>query len=194
MADERLLIVGLGNPGRKYADTRHNVGFQIVSMAAERRGVAFTRTRANALVCDFRAGSKQVVLAKPQTYMNNSGSSVAALVNFYKLDLANLLVVFDDADLPVGAIRIRAEGGHGGQNGMRSIITHIGDQGFPRMRIGVGRPRGGGKVAGDYVLKPFSKAQAEVMDIVLPTAVDAIDAFIDQGLEYTMNSYNKVIE
>ena len=189
----RLLVVGLGNPGRKYADTRHNIGFQIVGEVARRYNVSFTRTRANAMICDFRLGSALVLLAKPQTFMNNSGQSTGALVNFYKLPLENLLVVYDEVDLPVGTLRMRAEGGHGGHNGMRSIIQHLGSQKFARLRVGVGRPGGGKKVGLGYVLKPFSKAQAPIMDIARPTAADAVAAFITQGIEYAMNNYNKSV-
>lgn len=191
---ERRLVVGLGNPGRQYEDHRHNVGFMVVSELARQKGVSFGRMRANALVCDYVLNGLTVTLAKPQTFMNNSGQSVGALVNFYKLPLEHLLVVYDDVDLPVGTLRMKAEGGHGGQNGMRSIIQHLGASNFARLRIGIGRPAGGGKVGPDYVLKPFSREQAPIMEHVLPLAVEAVTCFLTDGIESAMNLYNRTVD
>ncbi|MFQ5617119.1 MAG: aminoacyl-tRNA hydrolase, partial [Anaerolineales bacterium] len=138
-----FLIAGLGNPGREYAGNRHNVGFMLVDRLAERLRVRFTRMQNKALVTDALWQEHKLILAKPQTYMNESGQAVAPLVRFYKIPLENLLVAFDDMDIPLGAIRIRPKGGSGGQKGMKSVIQRLGNQqGFPRIRLGLGRPPG----------------------------------------------------
>src|SRR5438067_1919000 len=137
---DRYLIVGLGNPGREYKKNRHNVGFQILDHFAARHRLEFTRQQSNAFIASGTAGGASVILAKPQTMMNRSGSSVAPLQKFYKIPLENLIVIFDDLDLPIGTIRVKPEGGAGGQNGMKDIIARLGTKEFPRMRVGIGRP------------------------------------------------------
>ncbi|MBM4425070.1 MAG: aminoacyl-tRNA hydrolase [Chloroflexi bacterium] len=188
MAD-RFLIVGLGNPGREYAFNRHNVGFMAVSRLAAKHRAAFTRRQGKALVTSIRLGEKPAVLAKPQTYMNLSGEAVQSLVRFYDVPLSRLLVCFDDLDLPVGVIRLRPEGGAGGQNGMKSIIERLGAQQFPRLRIGIGRPPGRMDPA-DYVLHDFDRDDGEIMDATLDRAVEAIETFIEDGLTTAMNRFN----
>jgi len=186
---EPFLIVGLGNPGRQYAANRHNVGFMVLSRLAEKLGEQFSRMESRALVAKATYQNHRLILAKPQTYMNTSGNAVRSLLRFYKVPLQNLLVAYDDVDLPFETIRIRAEGGSGGQKGMQSIIEQLGSEAFPRLRIGIGRPPGQMEAA-DYVLKDFSKNETEFLDISLNRAVDAILTFISDGLDKAMNLYN----
>lgn len=185
----QYLIVGLGNPGRDYAFNRHNVGFMAVSRLAAKHKTAFTRRQGKSLVTTIRIDEKQVVLAKPQTYMNLSGEAVQSLLKFYNLPLSQLMVCFDDLDLPVGTIRIRPEGGSSGQNGMKSIIERLGTRVFPRLRIGIGRPPGRMDPA-DFVLMDFKEAEAEIMDVTLDRAVEAVEAFVKDGLDAAMNRFN----
>ena len=183
------LIVGLGNPGREYAHNRHNVGFMAVDQLAKAHSAAFTRRQSKALITSIRIGEAPVILAKPQTFMNLSGESVASLVKFYDVPLNQLLVCFDDLDLPVGTIRLRAEGGSAGQNGMKSIIQHLGTQNFPRLRLGIGRPPGRMDPAA-YVLQDFKDFDAEVMDMTLDKAAQAIETFVKEGVVTAMNKFN----
>lgn len=185
----KYLIVGLGNPGRDYTYNRHNVGFMAVSRLAAKHNTAFTRKQGKALVTTFKFDDKQIILAKPQTYMNLSGEAVQALVKFYAIELAQLLICYDDLDLPVGSLRIRPDGGPGGQNGVKSIIKQLGTQNFPRLRLGIGRPPGRMDPAA-YVLQDFKGPDAEIMDTTLNKAVEAIETFIKQGLNQAMNMFN----
>lgn len=186
---DKFLIVGLGNPGRTYARHRHNVGFMAVERLAKRHQAAFTRRQGKSLVTAVRVGEASVVLAKPQTYMNLSGEAVAALIKFYDTPLEKLLVCFDDLDLPVGAIRLRPGGGSAGQNGMKSIIEHLGTPAFPRLRIGIGRPPGRMEPAA-YVLQDFEGFDAKVIDAALDKAAEAIESFIRDGIRLTMSRFN----
>jgi PTH1 family peptidyl-tRNA hydrolase len=195
-ADEtpRKMIVGLGNPGADYARTRHNVGFQIVDLLAERHSLSFDRFQKRARLgigsLDLRDDSaKRVVLAKPMTYMNASGESVGALATFYKIAPEDILVVYDDLDLPVGKVRLRPGGGSGGQKGLASIIKALGTEEFPRLRVGIGRPPGQMDPT-DYVLKKFSAEQEKEMALTRARAVDAIETWLAQGIEAAMNQYN----
>jgi PTH1 family peptidyl-tRNA hydrolase len=182
-------IAGLGNPGREYKDSRHNVGFMVVSRLAERLGVTFSRVESRALLTKADYQGSRLILAKPQTYMNLSGQSIGALVRFYKLSLENLLVVYDDVDLPFGTIRMRPSGGSGGHKGMQSIIQTLATQEIPRMRIGIERPPGRMQAA-DYVLQDFSKEESEMLPEILDRAVDAAFAFVTEGVETAMNQFN----
>ncbi len=184
-----FLIIGLGNPGRQYQHTRHNVGFMIVNRLAERVGVSFTRLESKALVTKGDFESHRLVLAKPQTFMNLSGQAVGALVNFYKVPLGQILVVYDDADLPLGTLRMRPGGGSAGQKGMASILERLGTQDVPRLRFGIDRPPGR-MPASAYVLQDFSKTDLEQLPGLLDRSVDAIQAFVSDGLESAMNQYN----
>lgn len=188
---DQYLIVGLGNPGRQYKNNRHNVGFMVLDRFAARFNESFTRMEANSLVLKFNDEGIRYTLAKPQTYMNNSGGAVSSLVRFYKINLENLLVVYDDVDLPPDVIRLRPGGGSGGHKGMQSIIQQLGTQDFPRMRIGVGRPPGRKGAAG-YVLKDFSAEEVEFLPNILDRAVDAIIVYSLEGLVNAMNQYNRV--
>ncbi len=155
------LVVGLGNPGRQYRETRHNVGFVTLDRLAMRLNLAYSRVQFRALVIDGRHNGRRLFLAKPQTYMNESGQAVGALMKFYKIPLENLLVVHDDVDLPLGTLRIRPGGGSAGQKGVGSIIDRLGKQDFPRLRIGVGRPPGQ-MLAAAYVLQEFNRGETEI--------------------------------
>jgi len=183
------LVAGLGNPGRQYSENRHNVGFMVVSRLADRLGVAFSRLESKALVTKAVYRDYRLVLAKPQTYMNLSGQAVGALLRFYKVPLENLIIAYDDVDLPLGTIRLRPGGSSGGQKGMGSIIEQLGTQEFPRLRIGIGRPPGRMDAAA-YVLQDFSRGEAEILDEVLERGVEAVLTFITQGLTTAMNQYN----
>jgi PTH1 family peptidyl-tRNA hydrolase len=184
-----FLIAGLGNPGKGYAANRHNVGFMVVSRLAEKLGEQFNRMESRALVAKALYQEQRLILAKPQTYMNGSGNAVRSLLRFYKISPQQLLVVFDDVDLPLETLRIRAEGGSGGQKGMQSIIEQLGSEAFPRLRVGIGRPPGRMEAA-DYVLQDFSKSEKELLDLTLNRAVDAILTFVRDGLDKAMNLYN----
>ena len=150
---ERYMIVGLGNPGREHSQNRHNIGFMTVDRLAEEHGIALGKVQSRAVIGSGRIAGRQVILAKPQTYMNRSGDAVGPLVAYYRVPPENVLVIYDELDLPLGALRLRPSGGSGGHNGMKSIINHLG-QDFPRLRLGVGRPAGRMEAA-DYVLQDF---------------------------------------
>ncbi len=184
-----FLIVGLGNPGRKYEFNRHNVGFMLLNRLASRLGESFGQVQSKALVTKPTYLGERVILVKPQTYMNNSGSAVSSLVRFYQVPLENLLVAHDDIDLPLGTLRLRPTGGSAGQKGMQSIIARLGTEEFPRLRIGTGRPPGRQEAA-DYVLQDFPPSERELLDETLDRAVEATLIFIEHGLERAMNSYN----
>ncbi len=186
---QTFLITGLGNPGKGYARNRHNIGFMLVSELAEKLGLTFSRMQANALVTDGRHEGHKVILAKPQTFMNNSGQAVGSLASFYKIPMQNLLVVYDEADLPPGTIRMRPEGGSGGHQGMKSIIQRLGGQDFPRMRLGIGRPPGRMETPA-YVLQDFSAQEEELLSLTLSRGVEAVLAFITEGIDAAMNRYN----
>lgn len=185
----KYLIVGLGNPGRQYATTRHNAGFWVVGELARRHNLTkFTEER-KALTADGVIAGRRVLLAMPQTYMNLSGESVRALVDFYKIDLDKLIVIYDDMDLPVGTLRLRRDGGHGGQNGMRNIILHLGTKEFARVRYGIGKPPGR-MAAKDYVLQGFSGDEAILAQQVVEKAADAVESWLAVGLEAAMQRFN----
>jgi len=187
---ERYLIVGLGNPGRKYEQTRHNVGFWVVEELAKRHGMAErSRKERKAIVTDGEINGKRVILAKPQTYMNLSGESVRALLDFYKLPVEQVIVVHDDLDTPLGTLKLRKKGGHGGQNGIRNIIQHLGTQEFARVRFGIDRPPGR-MAAKDYVLQPFHGDDRILADQVTGTAADAIEFWLENGIEAAMSQFN----
>ena len=183
------LLVGLGNPGREYRDSRHNVGFMAIDRIASAWDVRLSRAQSKAILGNGVRLGKKVILAKPQTYMNLSGESVSALVNFYKIPKERLLVFHDDLDLPLGSIRLRPTGGSAEQKGIGSIIQKLGSQDFPRVRIGIGRPPGRMDPA-DYVLQSFGKDEEAVVRIVLDQVLESVEIFLEQGLEQAMNLYN----
>ncbi|MCW5873260.1 MAG: aminoacyl-tRNA hydrolase [Anaerolineales bacterium] len=183
------LIVGLGNPGPEYRENRHNAGFMAVEKLAEDLGVKFAKVQSEAMVAQAGTGEGRIVLAKPRTFMNNSGISVSQLVRFYKVPLEQLLVAFDDVDLPFETLRLRAEGSSGGQNGMNSIIQKLGSQAFARLRIGVGRPKGRMSTP-NHVLQDFSRSEQQALPFVLTRASEAMQTFVNEGIVTAMNKYN----
>ncbi|MEX2160950.1 MAG: aminoacyl-tRNA hydrolase [Anaerolineales bacterium] len=185
-----FLIIGLGNPGPDYKFNRHNVGFMVLDELAKELGISFGRMQANALVAQGRRGEPRVILAKPRTFMNRSGSAVGGLLRFYKAPLDKLLVIYDDVDLPFESLRLRSEGGSAGHNGMKSIIENLGSQAFARLRVGVSRPKGRMRTP-DHVLQDFSRVEQEALPFVLKRAMGAALAFLDDGIVAAMNEYNK---
>ncbi len=183
------LIVGLGNPGKEYERTRHNIGFAVVDAFARQHGIAVTKREGQALVGDGRVGGTRVFLMKPQTFMNLSGQSVAAFLRQKPLALTDILVVTDDIALPVGRLRLRAEGSAGGHNGLKSLIAHLHGQAFPRLRFGVGAPRDP-SVQIDFVLGPFSRAEQRAVDEMTERAVEALALWLAEGVERAMNRFN----
>jgi PTH1 family peptidyl-tRNA hydrolase len=184
------LIVGLGNPGPRYRDTRHNVGFAVVSTLAERHRLS-GRTVGSAIIGEGEIGGARVVLAQPTTFMNDSGRAVAQLKRKYpNVDLADFLVVVDDMDLPTGTLRLRGKGSAGGHNGLRSIIGALGTDAFPRLRIGVGRPPPSIDPI-DHVLTRFRPDEREAIDAAIMTAADAVEYWIETDIEETMNRFNR---
>jgi PTH1 family peptidyl-tRNA hydrolase len=185
---DRFLIIGLGNPGRQYRSNRHNVGFMVVDRLAEDNGIQSSKVQNKAIVGDGRVAGQRVILAKPQTYMNNSGEAVGPLANFYKIPPENIFVVYDEMDIPLGTIRLREKGGAGGHNGMKSIIQHIG-QDFPRMRLGVGRPPGRMEPPG-YLLQDFSNDQLPIVSDMIDEAIRAIETYLQEGIQMAMSRHN----
>lgn len=184
-----FLIVGLGNPGREYQRTRHNAGFMIVDALAERWHLNFGRQRSRAELAEGMAGTRRVILAKPQTYMNNSGEAVRPLLRMNNLTPADLLVIADDLDLPFGRVRLRDQGSSGGQRGIKSIIDHLGTDQFARLRIGIGRPPDGEDPV-DYVLQPFTALQASEFPAIRDRAIEGIETLLTQGIASAMNQIN----
>lgn len=184
------LIVGLGNPGDEYSKTRHNIGFRAVNELARRHGLDFSGKRANARIAEGTIGGQRVALARPQTYMNLSGQAVVGLRQWYKIDPAHeLLVVYDDVDLPFGVLRLRERGSAGTHNGMRSIVALLGAQTFPRLRLGIDRPPAAWDLA-DYVLGRFSLEQEARMPDFIGAAADALELVVREGMTPAMNRIN----
>lgn len=183
------LVVGLGNPGRKYEATRHNVGFRTVDLLARRAGAAVTREAWQALTGEARFGSERVVLLKPTTYMNLSGQAVRAALDWFKEGIENLIVVSDDFALPLGRLRVRRTGSSGGQKGLESIRQHLGTEEFARVRIGIG-PLPPRLDPADFVLTPFARAEEEEIARAVATAADAVECWIARGIEAAMNKFN----
>jgi len=187
------LVVGLGNPGREYAGTRHNVGFAVIDRLAGQRDCSLrNRGKFSAEVGELTLETGKVVLAKPQTYMNRSGAAVGALVNWLKVAPAEMLVIVDDADLPLGQLRLRGAGGSGGHNGLRSIIEALGgNEEFARLRIGIGRSGPAGEDITDHVLGKFSSAERDLAGEAIGAAVEAVDCCLQEGLAAAMNRFNR---
>jgi peptidyl-tRNA hydrolase, PTH1 family len=181
------LIVGLGNPGVKFRGTRHNIGFAVIDELARRGGVAFDSAPVGALVAKVR-GADPVLLAKPMTFMNASGEAVGGLARYFKIEPADLLVIVDEAQLPLGKLRARARGSAGGHNGLKSLIAHLGEQ-FARLRIGVGRGEQQRDLA-DHVLARFEVEEAAEVERMTTRAADASQMFVTSGIEAVMNAYN----
>ena len=185
-----LLVVGLGNPGREYAGTRHNVGFDVIDELARRHGGRLRAGKERSLVDEVRIGSKRVALAEPTTFMNLSGEAVAPLVRRYGIDdLHRLVIVHDELDLPTGTVRVKVGGGLAGHNGLRSIKSHLHDDDFVRIRIGVGRPPDKDRGA-DHVLSRVGKADRQALDEAVVVAADAVEQILEIGVDATMNAVN----
>ena len=188
--DSMKIVVGLGNPGSKYKGTRHNVGFDVIDALVERYAFgARAKSKFNANVNEVMIGTTKVVLISPLTYMNLSGQSVRAAIDFFKLDLDDLMVICDDLNLEVGRIRIRAKGSAGGQNGIKDIINRLGTQEFPRLRLGIGRPPANWDTA-DYVLGKFDEHDQASIDDSVKQAVKACELWIDSDVKTAMNKFN----
>lgn len=183
------IIVGLGNPGKKYERTRHNAGFLGVDQLADTLGVSAGQEKHHAFIAKTRIDSQEAVLVKPQTYMNESGRSVAAVLRATYAEVSDLIVLHDELDLPLGAVRVKIGGGHGGHNGLRSIIEYLGPD-FIRVRIGIGRPAPGMDPA-DYVLSPFLTEERKVAAEAMVKAAEAVTAIITQGATKAMNQFNQ---
>jgi len=191
------LIVGLGNPGQAYVNSRHNLGFQCINLFARRQEITFAKQQSKAKIGISEVFGQKVILAKPRTFMNLSGESVAPLMRYYKIGLSDLLVIYDDIDLPLGKIRIRERGGAGGHNGIKSIINHLGSQDFPRIRVGIGatpaeEPLRSPQAARtpEYVLGHFNSKEKAVIDDVFERVAEAIGCILADGISAAMNKYN----
>ena len=186
------LVVGLGNPGDGYAGTRHNVGFQVVARLAKRARLEFGTKAADSRIAEGTLGGQRVAIARPQTFMNDSGRAVGKLLDRFRLTPSELLVVYDDVDLPLGRVRIRAKGGPGTHNGMRSVVSEIGE-GFPRVRCGVAPSDPGAEVGGDladYVLQPFEADEREAAEAMTVRAAEAIEVALRDGVDAAMARFN----
>ena len=187
------IIAGLGNPGRQYAHTRHNVGFDAIDVLAEKYNIKVENAKGRALTGSGRIEGQSVLLVKPLTYMNLSGESIRALTDFYKIDeTSQLIVIYDDISLPPGQLRIREKGSAGGYNGIKSIISHLGGQEFLRIKVGVGEKPAGWDLA-DYVLSRFAEDDRKKVEEALERAADAAVCLMTDGVEAAMNEYNRKV-
>jgi peptidyl-tRNA hydrolase, PTH1 family len=196
MADDRYVVVGLGNPGPRYAATRHNLGFAVVALLADRVGTRFKVLKAHSgefsarvEVAEGRLVGHPVALARPLSFMNDSGGPVAAVARYFKADPEHVVVVHDELDLPFGAMRVKRAGGDGGHNGLKSITAALGSRDYYRVRIGIGRPPGRQDPA-DYVLREFAAAERTELPYEIDRAADAVESLLAKGLEATQNDFN----
>lgn len=188
MTDRPLIVVGLGNPGEKYAGTRHNIGFDVVDELASRARTSFSRhKKSGAEVAGARLVGRQVFLAKPQSFMNLSGEPVGALARFYSVEPTDVIAVHDELDIDFGLVRLKRGGGEGGHNGLKSLTQHLGTRDYLRVRAGIGRPPGRQDPA-DYVLKPFAKTEKPEVPLLIANAADAVELLIRDGLEPAQNT------
>jgi len=182
------VIVGLGNPGRRYENTKHNIGFITLDFLAERNNIKVNKIKHKALVGEGTISGQKVLLVKPQTYMNLSGNSVREIMEYYKIDINKLVVIYDDVDIPMGRLRIRKKGSAGTHNGMRSIIYDIQSDEFPRVRVGIGKER---KIdLGDYVLGGFGKEEKKIMENAVERAANSVECMLGEGIDIAMGEYN----
>lgn len=184
------IIVGLGNPGAEYSATKHNVGFMVVDELARRWNITGWRKRSNAEVAEHRLAGEPVLLVKPQTYMNLSGTAVGELARWYKATAEDIIVIFDDMDLPAGKLRLRMKGGSGGHRGIESLLQHLSSDLFLRLRMGIGRPPAGWQVV-DYVLSRFTKEEQELLDAAIIRSAEAVESIVKDGMNKAMNTFNK---
>ena len=185
-----FLIVGLGNPGKEYDNTRHNIGFDAIEKIASKYNIELNRIKFKGIYGEGFIGGEKVILLKPTTYMNLSGESIRAVIDFYKIDKENILVLYDDISLELGRIRIRDKGSAGGHNGIKSIISHLGTDSFSRIKIGVGQPKGD---LVNYVLGKFSKDEKEVLEETLRAVTDSVEIIINMDTKEAMNKFNGFI-
>lgn len=189
----RYLIVGLGNPGKDYEKTRHNIGFRCVDAIAEKHGLSFSKKQSKSRLAEGNVGDVRLLLVKPQTYMNASGEALRGLVDFYKIPVDHVLVISDDMDIPLGTLRIRLKGSAGGQKGLKSIMDHLGTQDVYRLRVGIGRPPGRMNPA-DYVLQDFGKDEQILLVETLDRVVKAVGTWMRHGITAMMNRHNGTAE
>lgn len=185
-----FVIVGLGNPGKTYANTRHNVGFNTIDLVAERNNIKINKIKFKSVYGEGIINGEKVLLVKPQTYMNNSGETVRDIVNFFKLDLSNLLIIVDDVDIDFASVRIKKKGSAGSHNGLKSIIYLLGRDDFPRIKIGIGKKYENQDLA-SFVLSRFSKDERIVIDESIISSAEAIETFLKDGIEAVMNEFNR---
>ncbi len=183
-----FVIAGLGNPGKKYENTRHNMGFLVVDRIAEKCGINVNKIKHKALVGEGRLSGRKVLLVKPQTYMNLSGESLREVVNYYDVDLENLIVIYDDFDLETGSIRIRKKGSAGSHNGMKSVIYQLQSENFPRVRIGIGKSSAADWK--DFVLGKVASREKDIIADAVDKAADAVLCILEKGIDRAMNEYN----
>ena len=184
------VVLGLGNPGRKYARTRHNLGFLVVDRIASENRVAVKKEKHGSLIGDWQTNGEKVLLVKPQTFMNHSGGAVKQLFRYFPIAAKDLVVIHDDLDLPFGRIRIRPGGGAGGHRGVLSVLETLGEEGFFRVRVGIGRPPAGGDPT-DYVLEPFSPLESRHLEQIVSRAADAVQCLLEQGPQHAMETFNR---
>lgn len=184
------VVVGLGNPGKDYANTRHNVGFNTIDILSERNNIKLNKIKFKSVYGEGIIGNKKVMLVKPQTYMNNSGISLREISQFYKLPIENIIVIVDDIDIDFASIRIRAKGSAGSHNGLKSIIYHLQNDNFPRVKIGIGKKRHEKQDLADFVLSKFSKEETIDIQSAILTSAEAVECIIKHGIDKAMNQYN----
>lgn len=190
MSGVDYILVGLGNPGKQYENTRHNSGFRALDFIANKLGLNINQKKFRSLICSADLNGKKLLLLKPQTYMNLSGEAVIEAMNFYKVSPENVLLIFDDISLPVGKIRVRKSGSHGGQNGVKNIILLSGSDKFPRVRIGIGEKPNPAWDLSDWVLSKFSKSEADVINEALCDVYGAVEMIVRGDIESAMNKFN----
>jgi PTH1 family peptidyl-tRNA hydrolase len=190
MFEDTYLVIGLGNPGDEYKDSRHNIGFLVIDHLVKKLNVNYASVKNQAVVYKTKFEGNVLYLMKPQTFMNHSGQSVRPMIKEFNIPHENVIVIYDDADLPFETLRLRPEGSSSGQKGMQSIIEKLGTQKIARMRVGIDRPPGKMRTP-NYVLKKFSKAQKEFLPFVLDRASDAVICFLKMGIEKAMNDHNR---
>lgn len=183
------IVVGLGNPGKKYNISRHNIGFEVADEFARSNNIVMNKTKFKAIIGEGIVSGEKVIVVKPQTFMNLSGESVMSIMNFYNLDIENMIVIYDDIDIEVGKLRIRKKGSAGSHNGMRNIIYLLKQDNFPRVRVGVGKPPAGRDLA-NFIIGKFSKSEQEILVPIVKDAVSAVETIIKDDVDLSMNRYN----
>ena len=184
------VVVGLGNPGKDYTNTRHNVGFNTVDLIGKRNSINLNKIKFNSIYGEGNIGGEKILLVKPQTYMNNSGTSVRDISQYYKIPIENIIVIVDDIDIDFSSVKLRAKGSAGSHNGLKSIINHLQKEEFPRVKVGIGKKYENQDLA-DFVLSRFSKDEQVDIDMSVITAAEAVESIIKDGIDTAMNKYNK---